>query len=105
MTQIPAEMASLTVGLIARDLMARGVPKVSAYRQSRAFRCGRRVKPVSWPTPRDLIQIDPNPARISVSEIVERFGVSEKVARDLRALASRAPEVLARHRPKKRARS
>lgn len=51
-------------------------------------------------TPRDLLAIDPvNPARIPTRVICERLGCGENRARELRALASRAPSVLAAHHP------
>lgn len=54
-------------------------------------------------TPRDLLNIDPNPVRIPVKEIVRRFGIGHKQAIELRVLASRAPEVLKRQAERLRA--
>lgn len=44
-------------------------------------------------TPRDLLAIDANPARIPVAEICRRFGIGPRQASELRDLATRAPEV------------
>lgn len=46
-------------------------------------------------TPRDLLKIDLNPARIPVARIQAIFGIGERQASELRALACRAPVVLA----------
>lgn len=54
------------------------------------------MKTSAWATPRDLLAIDPNPARIKVKDIVARLGICERTARELRAIATRAPEVLQR---------
>lgn len=54
---------------------------------------------MNWPTPRDLIAIDPNPARLRVKDIADRFHVSKEAASAVRRLATQAPEVLERFRP------
>lgn len=56
---------------------------------------------MNWPTPRDLLAMNPNPAKIAIAQIVARFGISKGAASELRRLASRAPEVLARFHPSK----
>lgn len=50
-------------------------------------------------TPRDLLQLDPNPARIPIEVIRRQFGIGPRQATELRQLATRAPEVLARMSP------
>lgn len=47
-------------------------------------------------TPRDLLRMNPNPARIRIADIQREFGIGQRQASELRALATRAPEVLAR---------
>lgn len=49
-------------------------------------------------TPRDLLQIDPNPARIPLAVIRRHFGIGPRQASELRQLATRSPEVLERMR-------
>jgi hypothetical protein len=50
-------------------------------------------------TPRDLLAMNANPARIKIREIVARFGIGPQQASELRALACRSPQVLAQHHP------
>lgn len=48
-------------------------------------------------TPRDLLAITDNPAKLRASDIARQFGVSEQRAREVRALACRPPEPFSRH--------
>lgn len=47
-------------------------------------------------TPRDVLAMNPNPARVKVAEIQRALGIGERQASELRRLACRAPEVLQR---------
>lgn len=52
-------------------------------------------------TPRDLLAIAPNPARIPLATIQRHFGIGERQASELRALATRAPQVLEQFKPRR----
>jgi hypothetical protein len=45
----------------------------------------------AWATVRDVLALDPNPAKLSVPEIAKRLGICKSAASDLRALACRSP--------------
>lgn len=49
-------------------------------------------------TPRDVIAMNPNPARVKVADIQRALGIGPRQAAELRRLACQAPEVMDRMR-------